>query len=88
MASHEQALQDPNVPQQVKRFLQRHIQETLQLQQSMQMAQAMGQGPSGGAPPVGPQAQNAAIGAQPQAGGGTSPQAGMPMMSGNGAPQR
>jgi hypothetical protein len=90
LASHEQALQDPNVPEHVKRLIQRHIQATLQIQQAQQMAQMMG----GGAPPVGAQATNAATGAMPQGqpGGGTSPQAGMPaapaLAGANGAPAR
>jgi hypothetical protein len=86
---HQAALQDPAVPQQVKRLIQRYIQEASQMLRAMQMAQMMGPGPAAAA---GPQAQNAAIGALPQGqpGGGTSPQAGMPqaMAGANGAPQR
>ncbi len=64
LAAHQAALQDPSIRPQVKRLIQKHIQETLQLQQTKQMAQSL-QGPKAG-PPVGQQAQNAAIGAQPQ----------------------
>jgi len=79
LMAHKQALEDPNVPIEVKKLIQRHIQETIQLQQTQQMATMM-QGPGAGRPPVGQQAQNAMTGAQPQPmnpGGQTSPQAGM-----------
>ena len=76
---------DPAVPVDVKRLIQRHVQETLQLKQAQEMAQMLQQGSRGG-PPQGQQAPNAMQGQgapQPNAGGppqpqgATSPQAGM-----------
>lgn len=85
LMAHQQALQDPNVPLDAKKLIQRHIQETQQVAQSAQMAMAMQQQGGGqGKPQVGQQATNAQTGAAPQPGPATSPQAGMGGMMGGG----
>ena len=85
LQSHDAALKDPMVRPEVKRMIQKHMQETLQLKQTQQMAQMMVQTKSQGPARVGPQAQNAQIGAAQGAPGqppvnGSQPGAGMPSM--------
>ncbi len=82
LRAHAAALQDPAVPVEVKKLIQRHVQETLQLKQAQQMAQMLQMRGQGAGVPQGPQAPNALQGQtapQPNAGtpGATSPQAGM-----------
>jgi hypothetical protein len=83
LQKHNEALQDPMVPLEAKKLIQKHMQATMELKRTKDMAQQMQQQGRGG-PPVGQQAQNAQIGAQPQGmpsggapGGATSPTGGM-----------
>jgi hypothetical protein len=85
LKEHFASLQDPVVPKEAKKLIQRHIQETMELKRVQSMAQTMQQRP--GSPnaqgPIGPQAQNALSGAaQPQNGGQTNNTAGLPMRMG------
>ena len=94
LVAHQTAMQDPVVPPEVRQFLRRHIQATMQIAQATQMAQMLQGGGETAGPPVGPQAVNAQIGRAPQPALGPgapgqpspqpSPQGGMP---GPGAPR-
>jgi hypothetical protein len=85
LMEHQATLQLPYIRPEVKALIRQHIQETIQLGQMMQMAQQMAAGGPKelgmGAGTVGPQAQNAQIGRQPQTPGEpskTTQAAGMP----------